>query len=228
MELFLLIKSPYSWYSNVVQILPLKRNSSSTSREEYLAEVREEKACYPGFSLIVGDCNGLSVYSNRDPADSIVNVEMGTTIGLTNSLLNGGWFKEIRGVSLVKNVEVPDPEAVAELASKSDFLVTGAPPSEALDQLLHPLLSILSDNTKPPANTTDIYRKTGETAGIFVDRLSVSPQLNEPHLYGTRCSIIILVDFENRVTFYEKALDVEADQWKTRVYHFKANPAEQS
>lgn len=205
--------------------LPTEFLGSSISPEEYLEEIRKDKEHYPGFNLIVGDCSGLYLYSNRDPTDSIVKLETQSTIGLTNSLLNGGWFKEYHGVSLVKNVEAPDPDLIAELASQSDFSRTGAPASTALVQSLQPLLDILSNTDKPPSGLApDVYMRTGEKAAIFVDRLNLTPSSPEPHFYGTRCSIIILVDCENRVTFFERSLDSALLEWTTRAHHFQAQP----
>jgi uncharacterized protein with NRDE domain len=193
------------------------------SGTDYLATVREEKDDYPGFSLIVGDCNGLYLFSNRDPTNSIVSLPCSSTFGLTNSLLEDGWFKSSHGVSLVKNMQSPDPDLVASLAKESDYRSTFSPSAMQLDQMLQPFVDILSNRERPGEDEpVDVYEKAGKLAPIFVDVLDVSSAAHTVREYGTRCSIVVLVDMENRVTFYERSLTIETRKWHSRVFHFQA------
>ena len=206
--------------------LILGLNRGSMSGQEYLERVREKKDQYPGFSLIAGDCKGLYVFSNRDPSQTIASIPSGSTVGLTNTLLEPGWYKATRGVSLVQSLETPDPDLLAELASQSDFNVTCSSPSSEVNNIFQPFFQVLEDRTGPIElqTTSDLYDKAGRYAPIFVDVLSSGPDPNIPKEYGTRCSIAILVDQLDRVTFYERSLDIESRTWKNRVFHFQASP----
>lgn len=197
------------------------------SGQEYLERVREAKDLYPGFSLIAGDCNGLYIFSNRDPEETILSIPSGTIVGLTNTLLEPGWYKSSRGVSLIQSLETPDPDLLAQLASESDFNVTASSPSPDVDNVFAPFFQILEDRTGPSElqTTTDIYDMAGRYAPIFVDVLNASRDPVAPKEYGTRCSIVLLVDHQDRVTFYERSLDTDSRVWHNRVFHFQASPS---
>lgn len=199
---------------------------SGTMRgDEYLAKVREEGALYPGFCLIVGDNQGMYLYSNRDTTNSIDKIECGSTIGLTNTLLHPGWFKSERGVSLVNSLTVPNPDLLASLASDSDFRKTHGPPSAALVDLLAPTMAILADKVTPEyPSDSSTYDRAGQFSSIFVPAVNTSPNPQFVKEYGTRCSIAILVDEQNRATFYEHALDIDTKEWYDRVFHFTTQP----
>lgn len=95
--------------------------------------------------------------------------------GLSNGLLNTPWPKVLRGKAMVGSV-LSSPEG----------------PS------VQSLLTLLADRTFPPdAELPD----TG--MGIEWERI-LSPVFVESPTYGTRSSTVILVDRENRITFFER------------------------
>lgn len=200
---------------------------SGTMRgDDFLKEVSKEGELYPGFCLIVGDDKGMYLYSNRDPTNSVEQLGCGATVGLTNTLLRPTWFKAERGVSLVNGLTLPDPDVLASLGNDSDFRKTHAPPSPALDDLLAPALAILTDQVTPELpSSASMYDKSGVYSSIFIPAVDTSPDPQFKKEYGTRCSIAILVDEKNRITFYERALNVETKKWHNRVYHFTAQPS---
>lgn len=211
--------------SNICELTLPYCFSGSMGGAEYLESVRKDKDCYPGFNLIVGDMNGLFIYSNRDPEDRIEKLGIGSTVGLTNTLLQNPWFKSQHGIALVNSISIPDPDVIAKIASDDDFSKFHAPPSPEMTVLLSPLTEILENQTGPadmPAEVTQ-YDLGGYLAPIFVPPMVIGTSEAGDILYGTRCSIIILVDKENRVTFYERALDTETKKWSSRVFHFVAN-----
>ena len=61
---------------------------SGEPAEIYLAGVRARSDRYNGFNLILGDSEGLYVYSNRD--DELRDLEPGL-YGISNHLLDTGW-----------------------------------------------------------------------------------------------------------------------------------------
>lgn len=194
----------------------------SMTADEYLDAVRSQEDDYPGFNLIVGDTAELRLYSNRDPTRTIESCPQGSVLGLTNGLINPPWYKAARGVQLLRDVPLPHPDQIAEQAKLSDFSATNSEPNKELLELLNPLFDILQDTYPPPSDpATDAYSKAGMKAPIFVPAFVAKPDPVAPIEYGTRCSIVILVDSSNRVTFYEKALDVETRQWLHRAHHFE-------
>jgi len=197
------------------------------SGPDYLERVRDAKEDYPGFSLIAGDIGGLYLFSNRDPTESICPLPTGTVVGLTNTLLIPGWYKATHGVALMESLDTPDPDLVSDLAKESDFDATGSSPSPTLDTLFAPLFAILGDREGPNEleSSNDVYDMAGQYAPIFVDVLSTNNAPGAPPKeYGTRCSIIVLVDYQNRITYYERSLDTSTRRWENRVFHFQAYP----
>jgi uncharacterized protein with NRDE domain len=193
--------------------------------EEYLRQVKAEKDDYPGFNLIVGDCQSMCLFSNRDASSAIVPLGLGSVIGLSNGLIEPAWFKTTHGIGLVKSIQLPDPTALAIEAERSDFRTSNSEPSDELKQMMSSLFAVLNDKEHPPYDTeVDLYDKCGILAPIFVDIVNTSQDPSLLREYGTRCSIIILVDHENRVTFYERSLDIESRQWRDRAFHFVAQP----
>lgn len=201
------------------------KTSGTMDGREYLEVIRSEKDLYPGFNLIVGDTEGLYLFSNRDPSESISKISNGSTVGLTNTLMTQRWFKSDHGVKLVKSLSTPDPDLLACLASDSDFRKTKSAPSEELQNLLSSTLNILADRNAPTYREDTIpYDKVGKLASIFVPVIDVSAHAEVPKEYGTRCSIAIFVDELDRITFYERSLDTDSKEWKDRVFHFTASP----
>ena len=111
---------------------------------------------------------------------------------------------------------LPDSKSLAELASRFDFCKTQSEAPHELKILFAPIFSVLEDRAIPPhEGELNMQEKAGKWSSIFVD------PLGHPHTeYGTRCSIIILVDFDNRCTFYEKSLNIETREWEHRIFHF--------
>ncbi len=77
------------------------------------------------------------------------------------------------------------------------------------------LFNILSDKSLPP---DDLLPDTG--LKIEIER-AVSPVFVETPFYGTRSSTVIFCEMNNKITFYEKSLDVINKTWSKTVFEFQ-------
>jgi uncharacterized protein with NRDE domain len=85
--------------------------TSDLAPEEYLQEVRRERAAYDGFNLLVGTPDALFSYSNR--SEQLTEVEAGVH-GLSNHLLDSPWQKVERGKAAMGRLSDSDPEALVD------------------------------------------------------------------------------------------------------------------
>lgn len=54
------------------------------------------------------------------------------------------------------------------------------------------------------------------------DSIFLEPfKLPDGYMYGTRSSTVILIDNDDNVLYYEKALNFEEGEWETQCYDFK-------
>ena len=83
----------------------------------------------------------------------------------------------------------------------------------------HKLFNILKNNSI--AKDEDL---PDTKVGIELERL-LSPIFIESPQYGTRAMTVITVDYNDEVTFIEKALDTETKQWNESFFCFKVQKA---
>ena len=76
------------------------------------------------------------------------------------------------------------------------------------------LFNILSDTSTPP---DELLPDTG--LGLEIER-AVSPVFVSTPFYGTRSSTVILIDKQNNVTFIEKSLDTNKNEWSFASFNF--------
>ena len=117
--------------------------------------------------------------------------------GLSNHLLDTPWPKVVRG-----------KRALAEVVESGDALAPEA------------VVQILSDRVRAAdAELPD----TG--VGVLVERL-LSPLFIVSPGYGTRCSTVVLVGRDGRLTFVERTFGAEAETGEVR-HEFEVNEAEE-
>ncbi|MHB8769370.1 MAG: NRDE family protein, partial [Syntrophales bacterium] len=147
--------------------------------------------------------NGFSLLTG-DEAGLLVCSNRGTTVrpapgihGMSNHLLDTPWPKVEEGKRVLAGL----------LAS------SGGPSPEAL-------LALLASRSRPP---DELLPDTG--VGLEWERL-LSPRFIASPTYGTRCSTVLLVDREGRVTFVERVFAGNGEPWLTSRFDFRITGTE--
>lgn len=83
------------------------------------------------------------------------------------------------------------------------------------DPQIEELFRILYDDTVPPEH---LLPDTG--VGLEWERI-LSPMFIKSEKYGSRCSTVVLVDYDNQLTFSERIYDVATFDYQTNTYRFK-------
>lgn len=150
---------------------------SDTPAEEYLETLQAKEDKYNGFNLILGDTDFLYYHSNREEQNRRDPLEPGL-YGLSNAHLNSPWPKVVNGKQMLE-------QQLSNLSEDS----------------LEILFSILGDTAVAP---DEQLPDTG--VGIAIERVLAPLFIKVPeHGYGTRSATVLLVDYENRVTFVERS-----------------------
>jgi len=132
---------------------------------------------YQGFSLLLGDAASMRYYSNRLDAAPAGGVAVAAGIhGLSNHLLDTPWPKVERGRRALEAALALEP-----------------------DTREHALLATLSDRTPPPDE-----HLASHGAPLSFERALAAPFIHAPERdYGTRCSTLLSIDHDGRVSFVE-------------------------
>lgn len=93
-------RDPLSWKADAPSRGKLVSRflTGHSGAEEYLKKISAEAPKYNGFNLLLGDADGLFVYSNRGEAQKL----SAGIYGLSNRLLDTPWPKVKRGKKLLK------------------------------------------------------------------------------------------------------------------------------
>jgi len=160
--------------------------TGSGDRKAHLDYLRREGARFNPFNLLFGRVGELYWYSNRAPGDACP-LSTGTH-ALSNHLLDTPWPK----------VEVG--------RRKMGSCLRKSPPTAGEEQRLCERLFLLLEDRRqfPPGDLPD----TG--VGPAAEQL-LSPIFISMPGYGTRCSTVLLVDRDGRVTFRERTFDHEGE-----------------
>ncbi len=145
---------------------------SDASPLDYVTAI--DGAAYAGFNLIVGDSDSAAYVSNRDA----VARELGAGVyGLSNSLLDGPWYKVEHSKSGLHNL-----------------LEDGAVNESTL-------LRLLGDRSRGPVAEVDAEHLDFERAHAITAPFIVMPE------YGTRCTTIVTCDRRGRYSLTERRFD---------------------
>lgn len=159
----------------------------------YLNTLKDGGAEFNGFSLLLGDQQGLYYYSNREKV--MRRVEKGCH-GLSNNLLDVPWPKVSKGV-----------KALAACLSGED--------SAREDSVKERLFEILADKERPGDDKLPQTGVSLEWERILSPIFIVSPR------YGTRCSTVLLQDRNGHVRFWERNfLPGNTEQFSEVFYEF--------
>ena len=152
---------------------------------QYFDRLAKKSNHYSGFSMIAGANSSLGYYSNVE--NRVRLIERGV-FGLSNNLFDVPWPK----------VETGKRRLTALLDKQEDDLV-------------HGLLEVLQDSTKPP---DDKLPDTG--VGLDWERTLSSIFIRSPG-YGTRASSVVLFSRTGEVTFveqtYKDGKESDAARW---------------
>lgn len=157
---------------------------------QYLIDLEEKASAYNGFNLIVGDLTGVTIgyFSNRGGSPELLAPGIH---GVSNHLVNTPWPKVEQSKERLKRY-------VNEIGSEE--LDTDA------------LFEILRSTERPP---DEQLPDTG--LDLEAERLVSAPFIIHP-TYGTRCSTVMVLDRDGRLTFIEKSYDPEGSVVETAEY----------
>jgi len=181
-------RTPNSTYNNINSTAPSRGKLitefliSNDTVTEYINQLKTNKDIYEGFNLLIGDLTLgiLGYFTNK--RDGIEILQPGI-YGLSNKFLDTPWFKLTHGKNKFSSI-IDHSEEMSE------------------EDLVNKLFSVLSDKLLP-----EHFESTGALpdwepvlAPIFVQSFDKQ--------YGTRTQTVILVDNNNKLTFYEKTLQL--------------------
>jgi len=161
--------------------------------EEYYNNIKDTAPDYNGFNLLIGNAGSRYPENNLFYFSNISGEfkKLATGIyGLSNSFLDTSWPK-------VERIKL----RLGELVNKDEFSTDDA-------------FNILNDTD---AAADELLPDTG--IGIDLERLLSSVFIKSP-VYGTRCSTLILIDREDKVTFIEKTYIPERDAFTDSRFEF--------
>ena len=165
--------------------------ASAASAAEFAERLSAEAELYNGFNLFFGDLDGGFYFFSNRTSRPPEPIAPGFH-GLSNHLLDTPWPKVERGRRGLRTW----------LDSAED-----PDPEE--------LLALLSDRTQPPdAELPD----TG--VGLELERVLAPMFLHTP-MYGTRCSTVLIVDFQRQARFIERSFGPEATWLGSRSYELR-------
>ncbi|KAI8971361.1 NRDE protein-domain-containing protein [Pilobolus umbonatus] len=160
---------------------------SDESVHEGLEVTKEHAAEYGGFNLIYFQFNkdktDMAYFTNRGD-DTIADLEPGVVYGLSNSTLTTPWKKVEHGRELFG--EILD-EGVDDECELIDSLFNMLSTTEPLNHTDDPIL--LSEELKEH---------------IFCPKFHNGPDDARDYTYATRSSTIVLIDYDNCVTYVER------------------------
>jgi uncharacterized protein with NRDE domain len=142
---------------------------------EYIKQLMGKADEYNGFSLICGDHNDLSYYSNHEHVSRVLDPGI---YGLSNSLLDTEWPK-------VKN---------GKLSFNKLLSVSPLPPPDDF-------FSLLADQTQPPDSELPGIGSDKEWDRTLSSIFIKNPQ----YKYGTRSSALLFYQENGRVVFLERS-----------------------
>ncbi|KAI8977131.1 NRDE protein-domain-containing protein [Mycotypha africana] len=171
---------------------------------------------FGGFNLIdldfsKKDTTDMAYISNREH-QSIYDLKPGEIYGLSNSILTNPWPKVVDGKKLFE-----------EVISKHQ--------SDNEDEMIKALFQLLS-TTKPMTNTGDVEHIYGDLKErICIPLFNFPENLNlKNSAYATRTSTVVLLDYNDNVTFIERMWYNEDDitpathvNFNDKVYRFTLN-----
>jgi len=164
-------------YSSSRGLLVSEFISTNISEKEYMAQLVDDAAMYDGYNLIFGDVDHLNYFSNRGAEPLELNPGI---YGLSNHLLDTPWPKVVAGKERLKERSSQDEidiDSLFEMMMNTDFGADSDLPDTGVGLELERILS-----------------------AAFIDPIVIgSPE------YGTRCSTVLLVDWDNNVTCEERS-----------------------
>lgn len=164
---------------------------SNVSGAEYLHAIAPHKSEYRGFNLLINDGQQMYCFSNRidrDPAAADITPLAPGIYGLSNDLLDCGWYKVRMGKALLQN-------AIAPLTADS----CGADASLSTAQsVLARMQDVLTDSTKAaddelPNRGRDIELERRHSSCFITNET-----------YGTRASSMLIAR-NGQMTFVEQS-----------------------
>jgi len=160
---------------------------------EYIKKVGER---YNGFSILLGDKNGIWSYSNR--GNAIQRLDPGIH-GVSNHLLNTPWPKVEKGKSalgaIVARQEEIDPEEVLNVLSDKSYPPDGDLPDTGIGlekERMHSPLFVASEDYGTRSSSVILMERGGKT--IFLER-RFSPEGCGRFREETSCFKFMVDDF---------------------------------
>ncbi|OMH81525.1 Transport and Golgi organization-like protein [Zancudomyces culisetae] len=191
--------------------LPQKEAIRGLNIKDYLEKLSEEADDFDGFNLVVVDLNSMDSYyfTNRHGTSQkyIEKISGEDCHGVSNSLLDR-WPKVEKGKKMIEEL-LETPYITQETFVEEMFKILNNQEPFSVEL--------------PP--TIPEFRHA-----ICIPKIDSSGEIGaDTNLYGTRTSIIVIVDMENNVTVYERQLHsnfqniVTTDEPHDTVHTFKLN-----
>ncbi len=140
--------------------------------ESYIEHIKEVGKKYNGFSILLGDKNGIWFYSNR--GNAIQRLSPGIH-GVSNHLLNTPWPKVKKGKSalgaIVARQEEIDPEEILNVLSDKSYPPDGDLPETGIGlekERMHSPLFVTSEDYGTRSSSVILMERSGKT--IFLER----------------------------------------------------------
>ncbi|KAL6077436.1 TANGO2 domain-containing protein [Balamuthia mandrillaris] len=156
---------------------------------------------YDGFNLLVSDHIGQNMYYFSNFQGELKTLEKGKIYGLSNHFLDSPWPKVERGKQLLK--QILDQQFTADGCQEEEEAEEQKDKAK-LELDLEALLGVLADKTNFP---DEELPNTG--VGLEWERTLGSIFVQSPD-YGTRSSVVVLVDNHGKVSVTERAKQVDA------------------
>lgn len=172
----------------------------------------QEKECYAGFNLVVGDLalDSVCYYCNRSPPNMPRRLGAGL-YGVSNGLLGSPWEKVERGKSIFHSLLEQGEEGEDSLLA-----------SELIEKLLKDATPCSVEHQQtgyPPCVEAPL-------AKVFIpgvkpwEEVQGADPLVKDLVFGTVCHTIVLVDYQGHVTLFEQSMDSQTFKWAPRATRF--------
>lgn len=157
---------------------------------DYIEELKETRELFGGYNVIISD--GGEIYHYNNILNETSKIQAGTH-SLSNCSLNTPWPKVKKGKALLKNY--------VELHQEDDLNI---------DELF----KLVSNRTK-----ASIEELPDTGVGITLER-ELSPMFIQMPHYGTRSSTVLLISYDNHISFVERTFKNGLFEFDTK-YEFQ-------
>lgn len=155
--------------------------AENVSPKVFLETLKERKADYAGFNILVGDADSLFYFSNKQA--EIKEVSAGTH-GLSNQLLNTAWPKVVKGRTKLRDYvlghAIIDTDALFDIISDADIAPDALLPNTGVGMDLERQLSPLFIKTPTYGTRSSTVLLVGHDQSItFVERTFINGEFTD-------------------------------------------------